>query len=81
MSYTCQNCGVQEENALNLCSATKEGPEDNFCGIPEEWICESMLSQMKYSCESCGSVSANPDNLCRPSEIREEIESSLTHSK
>lgn len=66
MSYTCRNCGAQSEKDHRLCNAVKTGTEDNFCGIPEEWICGSMLPTLKYTCQTCGAVSAQTDTLCNP---------------
>ena len=69
MSYTCRNCGATSENAYALCSAASDVPEAPFCGIPEEWICESNLNIMKYSCKTCGSFSAQPEHLCKPGRL------------
>lgn len=69
MSYTCRNCGAISEHAHTLCSAATDTPEAPFCGIPEEWICESNRNMMKYSCKTCGSFSAQPEHLCKPGKL------------
>ena len=69
MSYTCRNCGAVSESVDDLCSAANNAPEAPFCGIPEEWICESNLNLMKYSCKTCGSLSARSEHLCKPGKL------------
>ncbi|MEE4239920.1 MAG: hypothetical protein V2I36_00525 [Desulfopila sp.] len=73
MPYTCRNCGAKADKEHEVCSGTPEEPEANFCGIPEEWICESKLPTMQYTCETCGSVSVSPDTLCKPEKIKSSL--------
>ena len=69
MTYTCQNCGVEAEDASSLCKPVQEELTGKFCGISAAQICSDKLGAMKFSCDSCGRVSPDAEHLCNPSQI------------
>lgn len=71
MTYTCQSCGSNADNASSLCNpASEELDSSKFCGAPADQVCEEKLDAIKYVCGGCGSMSADAEHLCDPELIR-----------
>lgn len=65
MAYLCQNCGVVDEDAANICNPIDEQYKHKACSEELPEVCLEHVSDMQYSCD-CGKVSAHPQHLCHP---------------
>jgi len=68
MAYICQNCGVTNEKAENVCNPIGDMYKNKSCTIKEAGACDDHKDDMKYSCD-CGNKSADPQHLCHPSKL------------
>lgn len=68
MAYTCQNCGVRDEDAAKVCNPIGDMYKNKSCSIKTAGVCDEHQEEMKYSC-SCGNTSADPQHLCKPSKL------------
>ena len=65
MAYTCQNCGVVNEDMKKICNPINEHESPKSCSVGTSGVCEQKVVEMAYRCD-CGNLSATPEHLCKP---------------